>query len=503
MTNNSGLPFALTNASLAEWLGLLDKLPLSRAANQLNQVLKQLKNLDCNATELLPLLIDLTPLTLRLASNLNTVILAETNASDKSAKAIKLCLQLPRQLSLIFCQSIEGGSVSEADLPDAIFHALQLIGYCNDLYALHYEMQSATLWKKSALLYQLTIANACLTTPIASRIDEFKTQATIEAVFKRNLLFSVINPTVYSPEEIKLFFPLTNQLAPKLELCSGTHADNFGFYWDLNSDSVPCPAKHVNRPLPDGFLGINAQAIGHALHIGEIGTDLPRNSQNKLALHLTGYGQIFSSIIPGLPSRSDLILGFSKICAYLQEQNKLVKIRQLSAQISGTQLPKRNMSLVPLEHERNVFETTERPFSNPQAYGRTVNILKTPHPSFTVAEGRTFDCSTGDVALVYKEQHPDMLVIIRQQSEHDLTGSTHILLEKIPGPCGIYSFSTASDPQQVIVVGEDGAAPEAILPSGKYSIGTALALSIGKTLRLKACLEANAFFARFRVSFDS
>ncbi|QPK63729.1 hypothetical protein IVG45_01755 [Methylomonas sp. LL1] len=503
MTANRNLPFEPTSEALAGWLDSLSKLPHAQAAHQLNQVLKQLKDEKCQTGVLLALLTNLTPLTLHFSGSLSASASNEPSSSGTAYKLGKLSMQLPRQLGLLFCQLAESNTLEGTDLQTAIYYALQLIGICFRSYSLFYEAPSATLWKKSAALFKLASTNDCLNTSQATKLAEFKSQTTIETVVKRNLLFSVLMPNQFSREEINQFFLLANQHADLLEITSDRQAWNFGFYWDLNDELPPCPVRKTNKSLPEGYIAIDSQRISHDLQLGGIATKLPPSTQNKLALFLSGYHQVFGSIIPGLPSYSKLILGFGGITNYLQELNKLVKIQQLSS-LSGEKSLKRDLSLVPLEHQRNVFEALDQPFSaKQQSVGKSVNVLKTPNKLYQIAESRGLDCSTGDLALLYKEQHPVSLAIIRQQNFNDLSNANHVLLEMVPGQCTIYSLAKNAIVPHAIIVGEDSEHPQVFLASGKYNVGGKIQLSIGHSLILTACLESNAYFARFKFSFDS
>jgi hypothetical protein len=161
----------------------------------------------------------------------------------------------------------------------------------------------------------------------------------------------------------------------------------------------------------------------------------------------------------------------------------------------------KNLSLVPLEHQRNVFETPPQAFSKPKDMGSSVNILKTPSLKYIVAESRTLDCSTGDLALIYKEQHPISLVIIRQQKTNEISRLQQFLLEIIPGTCNIFNFVGSKIDTHGIVVGGNTSDPQVFLAYGKYSINTKLALNTGGSIYLKSHLESNTFFARFRFSW--
>lgn len=502
MTSQPDLPFALTPESQATWLESLSALPVSAAAHQLNQALKQLKNTPASASELLTLLINLTPLTLHLANNLLATPVSENRTSDKSLKIAKLSLHLLRQLSLLFANLTKSPTMGAAAQAIAIYYGLQLMGQALRGFSCFYEAPSATLWKNAAELYSLAEEKHCLKQQQSSKLTEFKLQASIEAVIKRNLLFSLCNPNLYRREDIESLFQFANQHGDKLVINHPQTAEQFDYCWDLSSDHWPGPVKHINQ-LAENLLAIDSRPIGEALQDRAIVTGLSTSLQAKLALHLSGYQPLFKTIIPGLPSRIQMVLGFERICAYLQEQQKLARIMRLGGQAPQAGFEKSAMTLVPLAHQRNVFDAVEKPFSKALGQGRAVNILKTPNNAYAIVEGRAFDCSSGDLVLLYKEQQPGSLAIIRQQTLHDLSGSTHILLEKIQGDCSVDIFSIGTGHYPALLIDEHIDRPELFLASGKYPLDSVIRMSSGKVAHIKACLETNRFFARFKISLES
>jgi len=501
MATNISFPFDLTVNALTDWLETLGDLPHTQAAHQLTEILKQLKAEKIEQATLLPLLFSLTPVTLHLANNLANSAVLENRNWNKALKVGKLSMQLPRQLALLFCQITEDKALDAQTLSSCIYYASQLIGYSLRSYALFHEMPSTTLWRKLAELYRLAKTNACLNQTVINKIAEFKTQSSIASVIKRNLLFNIFSPNLFTTDEVNMLFQLANQAADLLVITDDHDTHNVGFYWDLDKDLPPYPVKKINRTLPEGFMAIDSQPISNALQLGSLSTQLSPSTQNKLALVLSSFHQIFSSIVPGLPSSSRMIHGFASACSYLKELNKLSRINELSSQLPGAGQMAKNLSLVPLEHQRNVFETPPQAFSKPKDMGSSVNILKTPSLKYIVAESRTLDCSTGDLALIYKEQHPISLVIIRQQKTNEISRLQQFLLEIIPGTCNIFNFVGSKIDTHGIVVGGNTSDPQIFLSYGKYNINTKLALNTGGSIYLKSHLESNTFFARFRFSW--
>ena len=503
MTNNSKLPFELSVDALTSWLNSLSALPQIQAVHQLNLVLKQFKDEESRPTELLPLLISLTPLTLHLSNAIASAAVSEQKPIDKPRKAAKLSIQLLRQLSLLFCQLTERANLNELEQLSAMYHALQCIGYCIRRYNLFYETPSATLWKKSAELYNLAVEKNALLIHLPTKIAEFKQQPTIESVIKRNLLFSIMAPSLFTSNEISQIFQVATEFAEQLKISAAPDNLDFGFYWDLHDEIPPCPTRKSQKALPDGFMAIDAHSIGQALQQDSLTANLSIATQNKLALHLLDYQPIFDSIIPGLTLRSEFLFGFNDVSDFLQELNKLQKIKHFSGQNNSASKPKRNLALVPMEHERNAFETINQALNKTNAVSKSGNVLTITDNNYLVVEGHAFDCSTGDIAMFYRDQEPAMLGIIRQQSALSISNVIHILIEKITGFYNIYTFKTTVGNRAAIVLDEDSDNAQVFLPPGKYQVDSKIPLTIGESLYLTACLESNSFFARFKFCFDS
>lgn len=505
MPNSRKLPCELTVEALAAWIDSLRAMPQAQAAHQLNQLLKKIKDDMCEPSALLPVLLGLTPISLRYANGLATAATAPSEHKNFAAsrKVAKLCMQLLRQLALLFCQLAEQENLANAERQTAIYYALQCVGHCLRVYCLFYETPSATLWKKSAALYELASSKQYLRTHQSTKLTEFRQQNDIETVLKRNLLFSILRPALHAPSEINQFFELANHYADQLQISTAPDGNDFGFYWDLNDEQPPCKVRKARRPLPHGFLAIDAQTIGLALQQDVHVAHLERLLQTKIALLLSNYQAVFDSIIPGHPSHSEFLLGFKDVSAFLLELNKLQKIRQLSGQAKASGNPRRNLALVPLEHEKNAFEWMNQAIAKTNAISKVGNVLKITHTEYTIAEGGVFDCFTGDLAMFYRDQQPATLAIIREQSSLSISNVTHILMEKIPGPYSIYTIQSGSNNQQAIVVDEEGKDPQVFLPPGKYAVDGKIPLTIEESLHLTACLESTSFFARFRFYFDS
>lgn len=492
----TNLPFSPTTESLANWLDTLTILTPANAANQLHQALKQLKSDKSDASELFPLYLHLTPPCLLLANNLSPLKLADADykLNSKSIKAVKLVIQLLRYLISGFCGLAENKRLHYAQRQTAIFYALQLMGYCLRNYHLLYEMPSNTLWKQSANLYRLAVEMHCLNEHQSPKLPEFTGQFTISAILKRNILFSLFIPTYYSAPEINHLYQLANQHYDLLDL-STDHTANFDFYWNLEGEP-PCAIKRISRYLPEGFLAISCRRFADALQQNLLKTPLKSTTQAKLALSLSGYEELYNSTLIGSTSVYQLQTGFKPICQFFLEQDKLAKILKLS---TGGKPQARRLGLIPMDRDKDYFESR---FVNTKSAlpSKKINLVKTTSDQYAVLQSRDLDYCAGDIALLYKENQPASLAIIRQLTKHKLTGETHALVEFIHGNCSIFAFiNEAGVNMHVLIIGGDTDTPEAFLPPDKYSVDTQIALNVGMTLHLQACIEHNTSFARFKI----
>lgn len=490
------LPFALTTSSLALWLDTLAYLSPAVAANQLDQCLKDLDECRLEADVYLPLLINLSPTCISLALSLSALELTDSKykLAKKSVKIAKLGIQMLKRLATAFCALADNQQLDHTETQTASYYALQLFGYCLRNCALLYEMPSRSIWKKTALLYDMAQNDGSLENKQAAKIYEFKNQTTIAGVLRRNLLFSIFTPTRYTAHEIDELFKLSNTYYAFIDLGAENIAD-YNFCWPLDGDE-PFPVKFNHKHLPLDYVVIDTQRFVHALQLGALKTLLKPSTQAKIALNLSGYQQVFSSLSKDLPYSSELLMGFSQVCDFLQKQEKLSKIKELGYSVQ------QNMTLMPLEHEKKYFSA--KTVDGQNSPGETVKLMRTSSKFFVIAENATLEFTADPLSLLHKANQPAMLTIIRQKIIHELTGVSQILLETIPGVYSVYEFKChAAANHKILVVGERSAQPEAFLPVGKYGVETKILLNKGKSLYLKTCIEYNQHFCRFRVSFEA
>lgn len=500
MPTEISLPFPLESESATAWLQSLGSLPPANAANRLNQAWKTLSTSAPTGDNPLVILLNMTPPTLHLAHGLAAFARGEWPTNAKSCKAAKLAIQLLRHAGLAFARLASGLSGDAEHGRLATFYALQLAGFCLRTGARFYEAPSASLWKKSAQLYRLAEKQHWLNQSVSVKVADFKNASTLDAVFKRNLLFTLCAPNRYSATEIDQLFQFAGQTQHLLDLRRQDIGD-FDFYWEL-TDSEPKPRKHPKWPLPKDSLAISTQRLGRALQQGEISVEMAVATRNRLAQHLLGYDQIFSSLTIGPAQPARLLTGFAAVSGYLQSEDRLSKIMRLSEQNHGSRAALHNMTLMPLEHEKSFFNQSAKSNGAGHLDSFEVRLLRSTSKQFLVAESTTGNFGNGDIALLYREQLAAKLVIIRQQTLFDDTSL--LLLEPIPGKIEPYAIDNPLGRQQcALLIDADGAAPEIILPAGKYGTQTDIGLVHFKSVTLLACVEHSPWFNRFKIRVGS
>lgn len=500
MPTQTSLPFPLESESATAWLQSLSSLPPANAANRLNQAWKTLSTSPLSGDNPLATMIGMVPPTLHLAQGLAVFARAEWPANAKSCKAAKLAIQLFRHASLAFARLASGLSDDAERGRVAIFYALQLAGFCLRTGARFYEAPSASLWKKSAQLYVLAEKQRWLNQAISVKVADFKNAGTLDAVFKRNLLFTLCAPNRYSETEIDQLFQFAGQTQHLLQFNRHDVGD-FDFYWEL-TDSEPKPRRHPKWPLPKDSLAISTQRLGRALQQGEISVDMAVATRNRLAQHLLGYDQIFSSLTIGPAQPARLLTGFAAVSGYLQGEDRLSKIMRLSEQNHGSRATLHNMTLMPLEHEKSFFNQSPKSNGAGHLDSFEVRLLRSTSKQFLVAESTTGSFGNGDIALLYREQLAAKLVIIRQQTLFE--DASVLLLEPIPGKIEPYAIDNPLGRQQcALLIDAESASAEIILPPGKYGTQTDIALAHFKSVTLLACVEHNPWFNRFKIRVGS
>lgn len=497
------LPFTLNPESLAEWLETLADLPAAKAASQISQILDSLDNSKLDNAIFYPILIQLTPPILFLSTQL-----AELSSQGstpelryKSIKVGKLGLHLLKHLAISFCHLATSRGLTDTQAYQACFHALQIFGYCLRNYALIHDIPSKSIWKNTAILYQYALHNQILNQHHTSKLQEFKQQNSIAAILKRNLLFSILEPNRHDTVEIIELFRICNQHSGLLEI-NADQGNQFCYFWDLKG-THPGTSKSGFKLSNPNFMVINPQNFADELQSGKLQTSLPPSSQTKIALELCRYKLIFSALNFGHTTLSQFLVGFTDVCNYLREFNKITQIQAMGKPAEEINIPALDLSLIPMESTKKTSTTTQA-IVKLEHPSQTINLFRSNSKMFVIAEKIGIICEVDDMAVLYREQLPPTLTVVRQKISHPANNTTLVLLEYLYGSFTVLDFTDTNGTNcQVLTIGETGSHPEAILAAGKYTVDQKIPLRNGKIMHLLACSEFNSHYCRFRIQFDS
>ncbi len=492
----SPIPFDLSTDSLDAWLESISSLSPVNAGSQLNKAVNTLRKSGDDGHLLYPLLVKLTPISLHLS---NSLAITAQNNPGKSSKIAKLSLQLLRNLSLAFHSLIDEEPLEIDPKLQSVYFALQLTGQHLRISNLFHEIPSTTLWNMSGELYVFALENQLLRQAISCKIVEFKSQSTIEAVLKRNLLLTILSSHALSDSDNQALYSFCNRYFNDLD-----YGDQNGFFsWNYTGS---LPGQSAQAISNRNELMLDTSKLSERVQTKEISGSFSSTAYEQILRNLSGYQKLMIDSIPSVPIIFNMLSGLSDISAFLQEREKLIKIHKLSSELKEEKHIY-DMSLEPLEHEKNFFnssvETLEKTTSPATIMmGQPIKCLRTTQENFLIIESRKTDLMTGSLIILINKNNAIIPGIIRQQKAIKETNTARLLIEKFQGQLTAYSSNSDNEKNKpIIVANESSVQPEVFLPPDKYHCGNVLEFNF-KTARLLSLTEFSPEFVRFRISFD-
>jgi len=498
------LPFELTEDSTTDWLQSLNQQNIVSSANQLNKAIKQLRLIHKDDENVFNILILLTPTALFFNSTIESSLLAETNkkTSETPQKVEKLCIQLLRNLSLAVCNFANNESISPEKQNLAIYVALQLNAFSQRLCSIYHQFPSTTLWRKTGELYTLALERHIFQQEIKHKIKGLENQSTIEAILKQQLLFTILASYRYSTSEIIEISSISKSYAHLLNL-STENATKSIFSWDPNADTPPC-SVNITQPQKKLDITIDTDAFLSLIQSSDFSSSLSKESLTHIISQLSAYTEIINSSIPSpVPTIKHLIIGITEISNFLDKVGKLNKIQQLSQEIDIASSSK--MTLEPMEFEKNYLRPAPvlDPLHNRDsvlANIKAVKILQPLNDQYIIAETDPIACEIDNLVLLSDAELKFNLGIIRHIKTTNQSGTTHILIEVIPGSPSSHLIKTPETAKnQIITCYNDDSRPELFIAPCKFSNGTQLTLSTENELRLNELTDYSPFFMRYSI----
>ncbi len=496
------LPFELSEESTTSWLQSLSQLSSVNSANQINKVIKQLRAINTDADKIFRILIQLTPTVIYISTDIESSHQTESNknANDKSRKVEKLCIQLLRSLSLAFYAFTTKKSFPDDEKNQCLYIALQLIGRTQRITAIFHQFPSTTLWKKTGEIFISAQNRNVFQQQIKHKIKDFKSLSTIEAVLKRNILFSIFAPYQQHADLIQELFSIAKQHAHLLNL-NTTYTTENAFSWNINSTHPPYTTGSAQL-RSDSIIGINTNELLSFTQSTSFSSSLKKEALEYIVCQISGYRELINSPVPSDFVINHLLVGFIDILEYLEETERLNKIQQISSQLAKTASSNYNL-LNPVELKNNQFslnQNTPNSSDNFLSEAEVVKILKIKNNQYLIAESNPMACSIGDLTLLCASNHPPELGIIRQIRITNASGTNHILIEKITGtPLSGRINAPETIENQIILIQTKKSSSEVFIATNKFSNGTLVKLVSEESFTLDKLIDHSPFYMRYQI----
>ena len=492
------LPFKLSTSATTKWLQSLSHVNSANAANQLNKVIKELRTSTSLTDEILKILIKLTPTVLFIISNIESSLLSKENPNvNNNHKIEQLCIQLLRNLSLAFYTLSSNESLSDKEKNQAIYIALQLIGFAQRSAAIYHQFSSSTLWQITNELYALAIEENLLHQEIDHIIKDFKHQVNIENVLKRNLLFTLLSPYQHTSSQIKEIFSISEQHAHLIKLKRENTPETI-FAW--NSENIDPP--YIITPLKpknNNALNIETKPFLSLIQSDSFSSQLNNETLELIVEKLSGFSE---TNIP-LPSTlliNNIFVGFNDITEYLEKIEKLNKIEQLSSQIFEDSVQKEPV-FASKRFDSSPLPTQSNSRNELLANTKSVKILQTQNNQFIIAETSPVDCSIGDIILLCSSNSNHQLGIIRQIKITNESGTIHILIETISGTVTFQQIeSPKTSENKLISIEKENSNYQVLLAPCKLSNGTQIKVTSNKTFTLNSLVDYSPYFMHYNTA---
>lgn len=507
MNSTQNLPFAMTTESVSAWLGQVSKLDTVPASHELYSVLKKINRSQPETKDLSCILDQLTPTVLHLTGNLNALLLPAINKQGvmpkKSRKLARLCAQLIRSHCLAYCQLVDDQSLAESPRVQALYTALQLIGFSFKTHASISERPSTTLWKKMGEIHQMAFDCGIANNPVTHKISLFKNQKTIASVLKRNLVYFLFDLYRIPSEQLVKYCEIAERCADQLAFAENSNTA-FNFYWDTTGSQLP---QRGNPPKIEAKnLIFNTEAITQYLreHMPECDRRDPVFS--ALWQKLTGYWEIIDSVIPTKPILYHLDTGWPATLERLRYRERMFKIHRLSAQ-APEQNALRTLELVPLEHEKlghqTRWEETAQLRTNNLKSG-VAYLLPARTPHYFLTQVRIESLPHNLPVLLYTQQEPPKFGIIRFIQLKRESDNQNMLIETLPGKPYLISVTIQSLVTEAVLIKQHSGAETLVLAPGKYTTGDSICRSDrpDDICYLSRLIEANDQFMYYQLASD-
>jgi len=517
------LPFDFNTPSISSWLSQLNTSDSALAGHDIFKVLKILKNkaddIDIDSLELV--VNRLNPVVVYTSTYLEKIFFDKGRSlSVQQRKVAQLSILLLRYLAILHVNL----AARSFDRDNKTLHgnyAAQLIGLAFYNYALSYEKNSSSLWGSLGEIYALAVKGEYLDGDVSKPLSVFGKLPTIEAVLKRNLLFSVANCYDFSHKEIKTYFTFCSLNYGLVEFDRLSVKSNEGYVWEYESGQQPVPfaGKIDVKPLSQFELAasgtkiipklfFNMEPLFTAIKFSDV--ECPLAGELHLLEHLSSYKDIDAQGF-SLPKKYIFVFGLEQCVEFFS------KLENVSANVtfkrpSIDDLNFSSMNLKPLQviKQKKKVTTTEiwgeiKPDSSKierielEFGAQKANLTKLP--GFLAVEWMMVDVSFNGLIVMYgADMIPSVAVVRRLESNDRASVTQKGIIEVLGGSVSLVEIVGIDGPQKGLLLKQDEAY-ELILGIHRNVVGSVLKLKQGDVL-LNGVLESTRTFIRYAVTFN-
>ena len=506
MLSTENLPFKLDQASQTEWLISLGSLNNVIAGDKLNKVIIQLRKHD-DAKIMFPLLCNLVKITLHLSHSLAHIALQ--NESGKTEKIAKLSMQLSSHLALAFYEQIKSEKLDQHEKIKAAILALGFVGENLNLRHQFRLIPSTKLWLLSADIFNFAKKNALLNDEIEAIQDNFPGLNTIDAVLKRNILFSLMSTKSHSIEDSKELYAFASQYFDYLNL-SAHYLNGCYFVWNLKTGLPEIIQSTAHIPSSD-IIYIDISAFKDPVASQTLTSRLSKHTEEDLFHLLSGYNKLITDAIPSAPIIFHMFRGYTDISEFLLEREKILRIQSLSSRFDEQEkarkkaVSEQDLYLEPLAENNGFFSPlainiTDISEHNLFSQAESVKFIRTRNDNFVIAECKRNPFLIGHLVLLVNNKNALLLGVVRQIKKNKATEMSQLLIEKFSGEISVRLIHEGGDKKAVIIINELGQSPEIIL-SGEDTLPNSISLP-DKNIRIHSLLEYTPAFKRYEIEFD-
>lgn len=414
-----------------------------------------------------------------------------------------------------------------------IHRAMQLIGCSMLRIAQMYEPPSSRVWGEIKTLYLIAQKNGLLETNVEDEISAADKPSTINAAFKKIVLFWISHPYRYPQNEIQNLFDFWEKHTDKVKITSGNSAneDDATISIDLENSYPPMHVSWANYGSHLRYFNIQKMAndLARPDRLRAKRENLDPQSLTRLVHHLGGYDEPLSS---KTEQEIDMTVGLEHIVEGLTSKTKKTpKLSALPTSANWIEAP--NYDLLPLNNNKPFDPSFDNTLATADSGSSEIEIppnkiwatkqrqpLKTHHFKCEVQandlenhlfiELREQILPIGELIALHYPGKRNQIGIIRWQqpttNEYYVLYGIELIASEYTLVDVIFDSKKHSDVLYLSNPDQKSSQYSILIPPAKYRSGSRFTLRNQretKNMTVEKLLETNPLFCHYSVSNDS